>query len=138
MVHTVLPVFTMSFHMILFLSALIRSWHNAGLPSHVSLPLPLGYQHIFATPWELRKTYLRCTIPKLMTLLSISLHMLASLENHASCSGKHWSKITSYTTVFYCELKESYSRCQNLHDPCVSGPVYLSYSIATNKIYTVH
>lgn len=33
--HTVLPFFTMSFHMVLLLSAILRSQDNAGLPSHL-------------------------------------------------------------------------------------------------------
>jgi len=138
--HMILPPWTMRFHVILCSS---QQYSNRGtmqlrLPfffsltslsltaafSSVSLTLPLGYHHLFTNPCELQKGYLGCTIPKFMTWPSTSLHMLASLEKHTSLFGKHWPKILLSTTVFYCELKGSYSRCQNQQDPCVSGPVY--------------
>lgn len=81
--HTVLPFFTMTFHVILLLSERLKSWYNAGLPSYLS---PLGYQHTITTPCELQKTKnLGCT--KIHDFTFFSLHMLVSLETHASFSG---------------------------------------------------
>lgn len=119
---TVLPFFTMTFHGILLLSARLKSWYNAGLPSQLS---PLGYQHIITPPCELQKTKnLGCTKINdftfyLITYASFSGNpcfifwklMLHSWESYVSFSGKHWSKTTSPNTIFYCKLKGSYLKC---------------------------